>query len=111
MINKYLKNNTPDSSMRFIFFYLGIISGIMAVILVVTACFIMIWTLVNIDEIEKINAVGALMASFGLFGSGILAAVMGPMSIGKGVQKFAERDPAQGQIFPAKAVGDFTDAK
>jgi len=80
-IKSFLKDNTNDSVMRLGFIIIVANSSIACL----TVCFISIYTIITSGNIKD---VGELIQAFAFFVAGLL----GPISIGKSIQSFGERD-------------------
>jgi hypothetical protein len=79
-LKSYLQAGTKDSMMRLGFFVIIVNSSIVCL----TVCFLSIYTMVTIGNFKD---VAEIIKAFAFFVAGLL----GPVSIGKGVQSFGER--------------------
>ncbi len=80
-IKSFLKDNTNDSAMR-----LGLLIIVVNTSIVcLTICFISVYTMVSSGDFKNVSD---LIQSFAFFVTGLL----GPISIGKSIQSFGERD-------------------
>ncbi|MBP7735974.1 MAG: hypothetical protein KA369_08380 [Spirochaetes bacterium] len=79
-LKSYLQAGTKDSMMRLGFFVIIINSSVVCF----TVCFLAVYTMVTTGNFKD---VAELIKAFAFFVAGLL----GPVSIGKGVQSFGER--------------------
>lgn len=86
-IKSYLQDNTNDSAMRLGFIIIVVNSSIACL----TVCFISIYTIVTSGDIKNVSD---LIQAFAFFVAGLL----GPISIGKSIQSFSERDVSSTEV-------------